>query len=107
LHIHDFAPADLYASIGKVHAPITLGLIPIGSYSPRWMMSRVHTDPQGSVSIHQSLGIEKSIGVHWGTWIMSDERYDEPVEELRKVVFERGLKEEEFGTLPVGKTIVS
>lgn len=98
--------SDLYKSIGQVYAPINLGLIPIGSFSPRWMMSRVHTDPQGSVSIHRDLGIRKSIGVHWGTWIMSDERYDDPVNELEKAKKEKGIKKEEFVTLPVGRTFI-
>ncbi|KAK9898232.1 Metallo-hydrolase/oxidoreductase [Cystobasidium minutum MCA 4210] len=97
---------DLYKSIGQVYGPIELGLIPIGSFSPRWVMSRVHTDPQGSVSIHTDLQIKKSIGVHWGTWIMSDERYDDPVKELEMVKRERGIKEGEFVTLPVGRTFV-
>ena len=97
---------ELYKSIGKIYGPIELGLIPIGSFSPRWVMSRVHTDPQGSVSIHTDLSIKKSIGVHWGTWIMSDERYDDPVKELEMVKRERGIKEGEFVTLPVGRTFI-
>lgn len=98
--------AELYKSIGTIYAPIDLGLIPIGAFSPRWVMANVHTDPQGSVSIHRDLGIKKSIGVHWGTWIMSDERYDDPVKELEKAKFDKDISKEEFVVLPVGRTFV-
>lgn len=98
--------AELYKSIGRIHGPINLGLIPIGAFSPRWVMANVHTNPQGSVSIHRDLGIKKSIGVHWGTWIMSDERYDDPVKVLEQAKSEKDIGKEEFVVLPVGRTFV-
>jgi hypothetical protein len=32
-----------------------------------------HTDPEGAVRMAIQMGIKKSVGVHWGTWLMSDE----------------------------------
>jgi len=32
-----------------------------------------HTDPEGAVNMAKQMGIGKSVGVHWGTWLMSDE----------------------------------
>lgn len=32
-----------------------------------------HTDPEGAVRMAIQMSIKKSIGVHWGTWLMSDE----------------------------------
>ena len=32
-----------------------------------------HTDPEGAVRMALQMGVKKSIGVHWGTWLMSDE----------------------------------
>ena len=98
--------ADLYQAIGRLHGPLDIGLIPIGSYEPRWMMGKLHTDPQGSVAIHRDLRIEKSIGVHWGTFVMSDERFDDPPKELAKARADKGISAEEFSVLPVGHTAV-
>ena len=32
-----------------------------------------HTDPEGAVNMAKFMNVKKSVGVHWGTWIMSDE----------------------------------
>jgi len=32
-----------------------------------------HTDPEGAVRMAMQINIKKSVGVHWGTWLMSDE----------------------------------
>ena len=53
--------------------PVDLAAIPIGSYEPRWHMHLQHTDPEGAVRMALQMGIKKSVGVHWGTWLMSDE----------------------------------
>lgn len=53
--------------------PVDLAAIPIGSYEPRWHMHLQHTDPEGAVRMAQDMNIKKSIPVHWGTWLMSDE----------------------------------
>jgi L-ascorbate metabolism protein UlaG (beta-lactamase superfamily) len=32
-----------------------------------------HTDPEGAVRVAMQMGVKRSVGVHWGTWLMSDE----------------------------------
>ena len=108
------AMTDLYKAIGSLHGGITLAAIPIGAYAPRHMMKYVHTDPAGAVSIHRDLRAGKSVGVHWGTWIMSDERYDDPVKELGRVLElsspskagGRPASKDDFVVLPTGRTMV-
>lgn len=53
--------------------PVDLAAIPIGSYEPRWHMHLQHADPEGAVRMALQMHVRKSIGVHWGTWLMSDE----------------------------------
>jgi len=96
---------DLFDALGKVHGPIDLAAIPIGSYEPRWFMRVVHTDPEGAVKIHKHLQCAKTVGVHWGTWIISDERYDEPPQELEKQLGLLDVDASRFVTLPIGRTI--
>jgi len=70
--INRYSPT-LYHAVGRVFGDIDLAAIPIGSYEPRWHMHLQHTDPEGAVNMAKFMNVKKSVGVHWGTWIMSDE----------------------------------
>ena len=70
--INRYSPT-LYHAVGRVFGNIDLAAIPIGSYEPRWHMHLQHTDPEGAVNMAKFMNVKKSVGVHWGTWIMSDE----------------------------------
>ena len=41
-------------------------------------MSAQHIDPAEAVQIHLDLAAERSIGIHWGTFALTDEALDEP-----------------------------
>jgi L-ascorbate metabolism protein UlaG (beta-lactamase superfamily) len=59
-----------------------LALIPIGAYAPRWFMSDQHVDPVDAVRIFNDVGATRALGIHWGTFQLTDEARDAPVEEL-------------------------
>lgn len=63
----------LFHAAGRVLGPIDIAAIPIGAYEPKWHLHLQHTDPEGAVRMAMQMGVKKSIGVHWGTWLMSDE----------------------------------
>jgi N-acyl-phosphatidylethanolamine-hydrolysing phospholipase D len=74
---------SLYSSIASVYGSgCELALMPIGSYCPRWHLRQQHCDPQDVVRMHQELGAKKTVGVHYATWILSDEHYLAPEREL-------------------------
>lgn len=60
-------PCPAFDQIGKVFGHFDLALLPIGLYSPREVMSSVHTDPEGSLEIHKAINSKLSIGKHYGT----------------------------------------
>jgi len=91
---------------GAQFGPYDLSFIPIGAYCPRWMMQANHIDPDEAVSIHQSLRSKQSIGMHWGTFVLTDENIFEPAEKLAQSVADRGLNPEEFVRTFHGKTSV-
>ena len=96
--------APHFAEIGARFAPIDLALIPIGAYEPRWFMATMHVNPQEAVQIHRSIGARASLGLHWGTFAMTDEPLDEPPRALAVALREAGLAAEAFRTLRHGQT---
>lgn len=65
--------------------------IPIGAYKPRWFMKNQHVDPAEAVQIALDLQVKRSFGMHWGTFILTDESVNEPRLMLAKALRERGL----------------
>lgn len=65
----------------RLGAP-TVALLPIGAYQPRWFMQNIHMSPADAVRAHQELGTQHSIGIHWGTFDLSDEGRFQPAGEL-------------------------
>jgi N-acyl-phosphatidylethanolamine-hydrolysing phospholipase D len=48
-------------------------------------MKHVHMGPDEAVRAHNDLGRPTlSVGIHWGTFMMSDEHYLEPPKQLRE-----------------------
>ena len=81
-----------------------LALLPIGAYEPRWFMANQHVNPAEAVKIHRNIGAKASLGVHWGTFELTDEALDEPPQSLKREAASAGLVDEEFFVLAVGET---
>jgi L-ascorbate metabolism protein UlaG (beta-lactamase superfamily) len=95
-----------FREIGDKFGPFDLSAMPIGAYEPRWFMRRHHVNPEEAVQAHIDLGAEKSIGIHWGTFMLTDEPLDEPPELLKKALKEKGIPEDRFKVLMHGETVV-
>jgi N-acyl-phosphatidylethanolamine-hydrolysing phospholipase D len=83
-----------------------LALLPIGAYEPRWFMADQHVNPDEAVRIHRDLGAKRSLGIHWGTFALSDESLDEPPRALAEARQRHGVGAEEFFVVAVGQTRV-
>ncbi|KAJ3055994.1 hypothetical protein HK097_008483 [Rhizophlyctis rosea] len=94
-----------FKEIGEKYGPFDISAIPIGAYSPRWVMSPVHCSPEDAVCVHQDVKSKHSIGIHWATFTLTDEPYFEPPQRLKKSLAEKGLPESEFHTLTIGESI--
>ncbi len=81
-----------------------LALLPVGAYEPRWFMQNQHVDPAEAVRMHQDLGASRSLGVHWGTFALTDEPLDQPPRDLQAAREAAGLAPAEFFVLAVGET---
>ncbi|CAO3679746.1 unnamed protein product [Rhizopus stolonifer] len=97
----------VFKEIGEKFGGFDLALIPIGAYSPRWFMSPIHCCPEDAVRVHQDVKSKRSIGIHWGTFVLTDESVYDPPERLQKASKELGLNEKEFDVVRLGETFVT
>ena len=65
-------------------------MLPIGAYEPRWFMKYQHMDPDEAVRAFEDLGARAMLGMHWGTFDLTDEPVDEAPKELARVLGEVG-----------------
>lgn len=73
-----------YARIGEHYGPFDAAILPVGAYAPRWFMRRAHLSPEEAVRAWRELGGRGAfIGMHWGTFMLSDEPVLEPPSRLR------------------------
>lgn len=79
-----------------------LALLPIGAYEPRWLMCPVHMNPEEALHAHAALAAGTSMGIHYGTFQLTDEGMDEPPSTLARARAEAGLHESVFVTPPHG-----
>ncbi len=85
--------------------PVRLALLPIGAYRPRELMSGNHLSPAEAVKIFQRLGAEQALGIHWGTFPLSNEGMDEPKADLAAALSTAGVLPERFQAIDVGATL--
>jgi len=86
--------------------PMRISLLPIGSYEPRWFMESIHVNPEEAVRAHKDLGSELSIGMHFGTFQLSTEGIDEPLDKLAEARTKYNIPDDEFITLEFGETLI-
>ena len=95
-----------FAEIGRRCPGIDLALIPIGAYEPRWFMEPVHANPEEAVRMHRDVGARLSIGMHFGTFRLTDEGIDDPLRALAAARSGAGLRDDAFRILDFGESVV-
>jgi L-ascorbate metabolism protein UlaG (beta-lactamase superfamily) len=73
-----------------------LALIPIGAYHPRWFLAAQHCDPDEAVRIMLAFEARTAIGIHWGTFQLTDEPYEDPARLLSAALASRGINPGRF-----------
>lgn len=82
-----------FKQIGELRGPFDLGLIPIGAYDPRHIMSPMHANPFDSVEIFEGTKCKRAMGIHWGTWVLTGEAVLEPPALLKQALKRKGIAE--------------
>ncbi|CAN5128478.1 hypothetical protein BH20GEM2_BH20GEM2_20150 [soil metagenome] len=96
-----------FQEIGERLGPFTAALLPIGAYEPRWFMRPSHMNPEEAVRAYRDLGGEGiMVGMHWGTFRLTDEDPLEPPVRTRAAWRDAGLPEERLRIPRHGETVV-
>jgi L-ascorbate metabolism protein UlaG (beta-lactamase superfamily) len=73
-----------FKEIGDKLGPFDVAAIPIGAYEPRWFMKNQHTNPEEALEIFKEVKGKNGIGIHFGTFELTDEALDIPLVDLEK-----------------------
>ncbi len=104
VHFNDFSfyfagdtgYGPIFGDMAQVFGPVNLALLPIGAYEPRWFMWPVHVAPDEAVQIHIDLCARQSVGIHWGTFSLTDEVPDEPPRRLQQALASHKIPSSQF-----------
>jgi N-acyl-phosphatidylethanolamine-hydrolysing phospholipase D len=101
-----------FARIAEAYGPLSVAILPIGAYDPRWFMKPVHMDPDDAFEAYRSiLNVNADqrcvfIPSHWGTFVLTDEPADEPPMRLRQAWDDAGLPPENCVILRPGESFL-
>ncbi|PLB53188.1 Metallo-hydrolase/oxidoreductase [Aspergillus steynii IBT 23096] len=91
---YTYPSCPAFKQVGQHRGPFDLGLIPIGAYKPRFFMSAMHADPHDAVQIFQDTQCRRALGMHWGTWVLTEEDVLEPPKLLKDALRKHEIPEE-------------
>lgn len=91
---------------GRIRARLgapDIALLPVGAYEPRFLMADVHTTPEEAVAAFRALEARQAVGMHFGTFRLTDEPIGEPLSRLAAACAAEGLEPGRFVTLGHGE----
>ena len=105
VHLGDTGYTYDFLTINKELGSPDFAFIPIGAYEPRSIMKDSHLNPDEAIQTALDLNATHAIGMHWGTFMLTDEPVQEP-----PVLVKNRLKEldlEGLFTIPIPGKIIS
>jgi L-ascorbate metabolism protein UlaG (beta-lactamase superfamily) len=105
LHVADSGYGDgrHFRAARERHGPFRLAVLPVGAYEPRWFMAPQHMNPAEAVKAFADTGAALALGHHYGTFQLTDEAIDAPVEALIAARAAAGIAPERFRLLRPGE----
>jgi N-acyl-phosphatidylethanolamine-hydrolysing phospholipase D len=87
----------IFKTIRKQFGRFDLAALPIGAYNPSFIMKPHHISPQEAFTIHKEIEAYNTIGIHWGTFKLTNEPYLEPRDKVQEL---QQQDAEQSGNLP-------
>jgi N-acyl-phosphatidylethanolamine-hydrolysing phospholipase D len=111
LFVGDTAYHPEFGAIGSRCGPFDLVMVPIGAYDPRWFMQIVHVSPEEAVRIYEDLvaphcdrPLPVMLGIHWGTFRLTEEPMEEPPQRAAARWHAAGLDQDRLWIARFGET---
>ncbi|CAG2130054.1 MBL fold metallo-hydrolase [Ralstonia mannitolilytica] len=92
--------------IGARFGHFDVAAIAVGAYEPRWFMKAQHIDPSEAVQVMHDVGARQAVGIHWGTFELTDEPLDQPITDLANALKAADVPAERFLLFRHGETRV-
>ncbi len=92
-----------YKALAEKHGEMRASILPIGAYEPRWFMKGQHQNPDEAVQGHLLCKSQTTIAHHWGTFQLTNEAIEAPLEALAEAKQKHGLADEAFVVLRPGE----
>ncbi len=97
-----YGDGAIFHQVRQRFGPPLLAVLPIGAYEPRWFMRQQHCNPDEAVRILNDCGAGHALGVHWGTFQLTDEPREAPAAALQAACRDHGLAPGRFVALQPG-----
>ncbi len=86
-----YGEGEIFRQMRTRYGAPELAILPIGAYAPRWFMKAQHNTPAEAVRMMADVGAARAIGIHWGSFRLSDEPREEPAMLLRESLASEGI----------------
>lgn len=92
------------SEINELYNGFDFCFIPIGAYSPQFLMKSEHVNPQEALTLFQTVNGKHFIPMHYGTYDLSDEPLGEPIRLLNEKAQQTGVADKIL-VMTVGKPL--